>query len=158
MQLLFRPLAFCMAAFYLATTPSAVARRLFGTTAMHGQPKELAPPPPFGGFRPHTEYTCRMKLPLVGEQSFFLRLRDDTTASFEIRGAIALRDELQYQFNRQTGAIALQAQPATRRILRTFGLALGAASYNATTDMAWLQVKSRLGLPSVRLQFTRASL
>lgn len=109
------------------------------------------------GFAPDTVYACQMKLPLVGRQSFRLHLVDDQTAEFVIKGAvIQLQDALGYRLDRSTGQLTLTAQPATLRVLRRFGLSLGTARYDATTDQASLDVTSRVvGMPSVRLHFRR---
>ena len=110
------------------------------------------------GFRPHAVYTCHMKLPLVGTQSFRLQLINDRTAHFTIVGAvIRLQDSLGYTLNRTTGTLTLTAQPATVRCLTRFGLTLHSAVYLPASDAATLCVRSRVlgGTTVVRLHFQR---
>ena len=111
-------------------------------------------PPRHSLFVPGSIYRSEMSVPVLGPQSFVLKILDDTTARIWIRGVLKLEDSIEYTVDDTTGKIAFVLTDKTKRLLRRFGTRLGSVGYDADRDEAQLEVQPPLPM-SITLFFKR---
>lgn len=105
-------------------------------------------------FVPGALYRTEVLVPVLGPQSFVLKILDDSTARIWIRGVLRLDDSISYRVDEDTGKIFFVLTDKTQRVLRRFGTRLGSVGYDAERDEARLEVKPPLPM-SITLLFKR---
>lgn len=105
-------------------------------------------------FVPGSMYRSEVTVPVLGPQSFMLKILDDSTARILIRGVLKLDDSISYAVDEATGKISFILTEKTKRVLRRFGTKLGSVGYDADRDEAQLVVKPPLPM-SITLFFKR---
>ena len=132
------------------TTTSAYADHLNGPQPL-GHPVQSVQP---SLFAPGSIYRSEMSVPVLGPQSFVLKILDDTTARIWIRGVLKLDDSIEYTVDEATRKISFVLTDKTKRLLRRFGTRLGSVGYDPDRDEARLEVQPPLPM-SITLFFQR---
>lgn len=102
---------------------------------------------------PGSIYRSEVSVPVLGPQSFVLKIIDENTARIWIRGVLKLDDSIRYAVD-DMGRISFMLTDKTKRILRRFGTRLGSVGYDAERDEARLEVQPPLPV-SIILSFKR---
>mmetsp|Transcript_17445 Transcript_17445/g.33105 ORF Transcript_17445/g.33105 Transcript_17445/m.33105 type:complete len:163 (+) Transcript_17445:234-722(+) len=105
-------------------------------------------------FGPGSTYRTELSVPVLGTQSFVLKILDDSNARIWIHGVLKLDDSISYAVDEVTGKISFVLTEKTKRVLRRFGTRLGSVGYDAERDEARLEVKPPLPV-SITLLFKR---
>lgn len=108
------------------------------------------------GLLPGSTYLSEMRIPLIGRQSFRLRITGSNTAQLDIQGRI-LRlqdDNVVFSIDDKSGDISFVLSRATDLILCRFRTRLGRVAYDMNRDEASLEVKPPLPTP-ICLRFKR---
>lgn len=105
-------------------------------------------------FIPGSTYRTDVSVPVLGTQSFVLKILDDSSARIWIRGVLKLEDSISYAVDEVSGEITFVLTEKTERVLRRFGTRLGDVGYDAERDEARLEIKSPLPVP-ITLFFKR---
>lgn len=104
-------------------------------------------------FVPGSIYRSEVSVPVLGPQSFVLKIIDENTARIWIHGVLKLDDSIRYTVD-EMGKISFVLTDKTKRILRRFGTRLGSVGYDAELDEARLEVQPPLPV-SIILSFKR---
>ena len=89
-------------------------------------------------------YETTMKIPIIGYQSFRLRIKSTTLAELAIEGILNINDEVPYSVNEVTGELNFCLSQVTTSILRKFRTKLIKASYCHKTDTPMIEVRPPL--------------
>lgn len=89
-------------------------------------------------------YETTMKIPIIGYQSFRLRIKSTTLAELVIEGILNINDEVPYSVNEVTGELNFCLSQVTTSILRKFRTKLIKASYCHKTDTPMIEVRPPL--------------
>lgn len=103
---------------------------------------------------PGSVYRAHVSLPVLGLQSFRIKILNAKTAHFVIPGVLRLDDEVEYNLfcdDHEEHSITFQLSLNTRRALKQFRASVGSAQYNRERDEAILQVQSPLPHPITSL-------
>eukprot|EP00304_Pavlova_gyrans_P015798 CAMPEP_0206032670 /NCGR_PEP_ID=MMETSP1466-20131121/100_1 /ASSEMBLY_ACC=CAM_ASM_001126 /TAXON_ID=44452 /ORGANISM="Pavlova gyrans, Strain CCMP608" /LENGTH=165 /DNA_ID=CAMNT_0053406805 /DNA_START=19 /DNA_END=516 /DNA_ORIENTATION=+ len=105
----------------------------------------LADLPPLGAI-----YTKSIVLPVLGDQTVELAIRDASTAVLRLAGALTLHEALQYGSREGSGELYFILGERTRKLLGRLGVTLRSAEYTPDTDSATVVVAPPL-VPAVRI-------
>lgn len=111
---------------------------------------------PSTSLSPGSVYQSEVVLPILGAQTFLLKIVNSQTAHIIIRGVLRLDDLVEYTTCHESGKINFNLSTKTKRILKRFRTSLGHVAYDEGKDEATLEVRPPLPMP-ITLLFKRHS-
>ena len=94
-----------------------------------------------------SDYFLETKIPVIGVQTFRLRILDHNLAELTIEGLIEVRDKIPYQVDQQSGELSFTLSESTKLILKRFRTKLLKASYCPMKDRPSILVRPPLPMP-----------